>query len=111
MVPEIRLKTNIYVSAEIRRCENLMISAVVLHKGDQERGMVLIKQYVHGQGAKIFTQIRDLNGNMNWHQPLGDVFMEEPKADQYISRQRDFDEDLWVIEVEDTKGQYSPQHQ
>lgn len=108
MIPEIRLKTNIYVSAEIRRCETLMLSAVVLHKGDEERGMILIKQYVHGQGTRVYGQTRDIDGNVSWHQPLGDSFIAENEADQYISRQRDFDEDLWVIEVDDTKGLYSP---
>lgn len=97
------------VSAEIRRCESLFLSAVVLHRGDDERGLILIKKYVHGEGARVFTQSRDLNDKMTWHQPLGDQWIEEAKADQYISRQRDFDEDLWVIEVDDPKGQYVPE--
>ncbi len=84
------------------------MSAVVAHRGDDERGMVLIKQYVHTKGCRIYSQIRDSDDKLMWHQPLGDCWLDEPKADQYIAKQRNFDEDLWVIEVDDNKGQYTP---
>ena len=108
MVLEARLRTSVWVSAEIRRCESQFLSAVVIHKGDKERGLVLIKQYVAAQGCRIFTQTRDAEDHLIWHQPLGDEYLIEQKADSYIKRQCDFDEDLWVIEVEDVKGQYKP---
>ncbi len=108
MALEARLKSSVWVSAEIKRCEGLFLSAVVLHKGDKERGLVLIKQYVAVKGCKIYTQTRDEADDLVWHQPLDDEFMTEQKADSYIRKQRDFDEDLWVIEVDDIKGQYKP---
>jgi len=108
MVFEARLKTSVWISAEIKRCEGLFLSAVVLHKGDKERGLVLIKQYVAAQGCRIYTQTRDTADNLIWHQPLGNEFMTEQKADSYCRKQRGFDEDLWVIEVDDVKGQYTP---
>lgn len=105
---EVRLKTKIVIDAELRRSNGMGCSAVVLHKGDDERGLILIKQYVYNQGARLYAQTRDLDDNLIWHQPLGQDFMDEQKADQYITRQRNFDEDLWVIEVDDPKGAYSP---
>ena len=109
MTFSVRLNTDIWVSAEIRRCDTLFISAVVLHKGDAERGLVLIKQYVHAKGCKIYTQTRDFDDNLNWHQPLGEEWIEEAKADAYVVKQRTFDEDLWVLEIEDAKGAYKPE--
>jgi len=106
MTFNVRLKTDLWVSAEIRRCDILFIPAVVLHKGDAERGLVLIKQYVHGQGCKIYAQTRDFDDNLNWQPPLGEDWLQEMKADDYIKRQRRFDEDLWVLEIEDAKDQY-----
>lgn len=103
---EIRLKTSLWVAAEIRKLESMFISAVILHKGDDDRGQVLIKKYVHGKGARIFTQTRDLDDNLIWHEPMGEEYVEEKKADEYISRQRKFDEDLWVIEADDPKEEY-----
>lgn len=106
---EFRLKTDIWVASEIRRCEAMLLNAVISHKGDQGRGLVLIKQYVYDQGCQIYSQSRDFDDKLIWHQPLGEEWLQEDKVDQYISRQRDFDEDLWVIEIEDPKGQYTPE--
>ena len=50
------LKQGLWFSAEIKRCESLFLSAVVLHKGDEDRGQILIKHYVHGEGARVFTR-------------------------------------------------------
>lgn len=97
------------MSAEIRRCEGLFLNTALLHRGDDERGLILIKKYVHGEGARVFTQSRDLDDKLTWIEPLGDQWVDEAEADQYISRQRGFDEDLWVIEVDDPKDQYVPE--
>lgn len=107
MTFEPRLKTGLIVSAEIKRCENLFLSAVVLHKGDEDRGLILIKHYVHGEGARLYAQTRNLDDQLIWHQPLGDGFMIETKADDYIKKQIGYDEDLWVLEIEDPKDKYS----
>jgi hypothetical protein len=101
------LKTGLMVSAEIRRCENLLLNVVIMFKGDEDRGQMIIKQYVHGEGARLYAQTRDMDDHLIWHQPLGDGFMGETKADDYIKRQREFDEDLWVLEVDDPKDIYS----
>lgn len=108
MVFETRLKTGILVAAEIRRCESISVTATINHKGDQDRGLLLIKQYVYDKGCKIYTQSRDMDDNLSWHNPLGEEWVEEAKADQYIARQIEFDEDLWVLEVEDNKNIYAP---
>jgi len=102
------LKTNFIVAAEIRRCETMSIVATVNHKGDIDRGLLLIKHYVYGKGCKVYIQSRDLNDDLNWNNPLTDGWVDEAKADHYIARQIKFDEDLWVLEVEDNKNTYAP---
>ena len=105
---EERLKTSIWVGAEIRRLEVELTTAMVLRKGDADRGLVLIKQNLLGPGCVLYVQGRDLDGNLGWRCPLGEEPVPEDKADSYIARQRDYDEDLWVIEIEDPKGTYKP---
>lgn len=106
---EIRLKSSLLVSAELTRCEGLFISGVILHRGDDERGLILIKQFVGNFGSRIYSQTRDENGVLIWHQPLGDGWLDETKADNYIARQIQFDNDLWVIEIDDPKNIYTPE--
>ena len=105
---DVGLKTSLWISAEIRRCDGLFLSAMILHKGDGDRGLVLIKQYIAGQGCILHGQRRDMDGKLKWFRPLGDEPVEEGAADDYITRQRQYDDDLWVMEVEDPKRHYSP---
>ncbi len=107
MVEE-RLKSGIWVAAEIRRCDGLFLPMTVQHRGDEDRGLILIKQYIAGEGCILYGQRRDMAGKLDWCRPLGDDPVAEPEADAYIARQRQYDADLWVIEVEDPRRRYSP---
>ncbi len=49
-----------------------------------------------------------MEGRLGWHNPLGQEAVDESRADDYITRQRQYDEDLWVMEVEDLQEKYSP---
>ncbi|MBL4894838.1 MAG: DUF1491 family protein [Emcibacter sp.] len=102
------LKTSFWISAEIRRCDGIFLPMTVVHRGDETRGFVLIKQYIAGQGCRLYIRRRDEAGKLGWHNPLTQKLVPEREADEYIARQRQYDDDLWVMEVEDPKGQYSP---
>lgn len=102
------IKTSFWVSAEIRRCDGLFLPMTILHRGDGDRGFVLIKQYIAGQGCILHTRKRDMDGRLGWHNPLGSEAIDEGMADDYIVRQRQYDEDLWVMEVDDPRAKYSP---
>lgn len=102
------LKTSFWVSAEIRKCDGLFLPMTVIHKGDEARGLVLIKQYIAGQGCILHNRRRDSAGRLGWNTPLDGV-VDEAKADDYIARQRKYDEDLWVLEVDDPRRVYTPE--
>lgn len=102
------LKTSLWVAAEIRRCDGLFLPMTVEQRGDGDRGLVLIKQYVAGQGCILYGQRRNSEGKLGWHKPLGEDFVPEFEATDYMMRQRKYDEDLWLLEVDDPKGLYQP---
>ena len=99
-----RIKTEHWVNAHLRRCTVAAIPAFVVRRGDRERGMVLVKINTLGDGCKVLTQARDLDGNMGWMVALDGAMAPEAEADAYIARQVDHDPDLWVIEIEDREG-------
>jgi len=66
---------------------------------------VLVKRNMLENGCVVFTQIRTGDGRKAWMRGTGDAPVPEPEADAYVARQRGYDEDLWVIEVEDRSGQ------
>ena len=103
---EERLPTSLWVQAHLWRCNAEGIAAYVLRKGEPESGMVVLKVTMPGQGAKIFSQSRDLDGRLGWLAGLGGGIVPEPDADAYIERQVKRDPDLWVIEVESRTGEH-----
>ena len=94
---ETRIPTHIWVEAKIRELSDVCVPVYVLQRGDKMGGLVLVK-IVDGQGqAALFRQQRDLDGSMGWFEQK----MPEKQADETINKEKDFDSDLWVIEVEE----------
>ena len=101
---EPKLKARLWVQATIRRCGVLGVPAVVVKKGDDEAGVVLVKLNRGAAGCEVFSQVRDAAGRLAWLRATGPQPVPEDKADSYIARQREVDSDLWVLEVEDREG-------
>lgn len=110
---EPRLKTEIRVSAHIRRARSAGAFATIVRKGDIDAGAVAVKVY-RGQGqAQLFVQSRDLDGNQIWRDPFeqdapdaagADTAIDETKIDAWLKKECDIDPDLWIVEIEDREG-------
>ena len=98
-----RLTTEFWVQAYLRRLSLNDILAFVTAKGDVTAGAVLVKQAPLNGTATLFQRSYDLDGNRVWV-TLSEG--EERGVDQVVARQRSFDPDLWVIEVEDRAGRH-----
>ena len=99
-----RLTSDIWVSAYLTRLRLSDIPAFVVARGDSTAGAVLVKlNTLDGRGI-VFQRSFDLiSGVRNWMELVSG---DEPDLDVVISRQRSFDPDLWVIEVEDREGRH-----
>ena len=69
-------------------------------------GTVLVKINRFEQGVTVFAQATSLDGEPSWSRGTGPKPVTEAEADAYIERQVKFDPDVWVLEIEDRKGQY-----
>ncbi len=99
-----RLAAHVWVGAYLRRLQIEGIGVYVVARGDATAGAVLVKLARLDGTATAFTRVFDLETSARrW-----DVLCEGPEAeiDAAISRQRGFDPDLWVIEVEDARGRH-----
>ncbi|MGF1462089.1 MAG: DUF1491 family protein [Maricaulaceae bacterium] len=100
-----RLKTELWVQALIRRAQSGGAFACVLRRGEAEGGDVLVKVFQFGQGARIYASAPGLNGERVWIEPLGEASARpETEADAYWRRRAETDVDLWVVEIEDRAG-------
>jgi len=98
-----RLTAEFWVHAYLRRLSLANIPAFVTAKGDATAGAVLIKQVPLDGTAVAFQRSYDLEGNRVW------VILSEGAehdVDATLTKQRSFDPDLWVIEVEDRDGRH-----
>ena len=92
-----RLPTHVTVSAVIRRAATDGGAAYVLHKGDAERGMVLVKLIGRDRSCRLQLQQRDLDGRLQWMSAFRDELVPEAEADAYIARNHARDPDVWAV--------------
>ena len=97
---EERLPTHIWIGAQIRQLSAQAVPVAVLRKGEANSGLVIVKLNMLGEGFRVFTQARDMDGTMGWMAVLKGRVVEEAEADEYIDRSVGRDPDLWVVEVE-----------
>ncbi len=99
------LRTEIWVSALIRRAQVGGAYATVVARGDPDAGAVVVKVNFLDGRAQAYAPALNAEGRRAWIDPLG-VGAPEPEAriDDYLSRRGARDPDLWVVEIEDRKG-------
>jgi hypothetical protein len=98
----LRLTAGIWVSAYLARLRLADIPAFVVRRGDDTAGAVLVKLNTLDGKATCYQRSFDLmTGKRRWVELTSG---EEATVDEAIARQRSFDPDLWVIEVESREG-------
>ena len=99
-----RLTADLWVSAYLTRLRLVEIPAFVVQRGDATAGAVLVKLNTLDGQARCFQRSFDLmTGDRKW---VVLVEGDEALVDQSVVKQRGFDPDLWVIEVEDKQGRH-----
>lgn len=99
-----RLTARFWVDAYLARLRFQDIPGFVVSHGDDTAGAVLVKLNTLDGRACAFTRGFDLmSGERVWTQLAAGA---EADVDQSITKQRGFDSDLWVIEVEDRMGRH-----
>ena len=99
-----RLTADIWVSAYLTRLRLAAIPAFVVARGDATAGAVMVKLNTLDGRACCYQRSFDLmTGDRSW------VILAqgaETDVDQSVQRQRGYDPDLWVIEVEDRQARH-----
>ncbi len=99
-----RLTAEFWVHAYLARLRFQDIPGFVVTHGDDTAGAVLVKLNTLDGQAIAFQRSFDLmSGDRKWVELSSGP---EADVDSAIQRQRSFDPDLWVIEVEDRQGRH-----
>lgn len=104
-----RLTARFWVDAYLARLAMFDIPAFVVAHGDDTGGAVLVKLATLDGQAVLFQRSFDLmTGDQRWVELSAGA---EQDVDEAVTRQRGFDPDLWVIEVEDRQGRHLLDHE
>jgi hypothetical protein len=102
-----RLRSDIWVSAYLRRCGVEGIAAVLRRRGAAEAGAIIVKiDRLDGScalyGPAPQSEVAD---SMRLFARLHSVeWIDIPSAERRLEREIGFDSDLWLVEVEDRLG-------
>lgn len=91
-----RLRSDLQVAAIQRAVEAEGLIFTVLHKGHEEGGLIHVK-WVEGRMAQLFQE-RTVADERRWVASRPAPAM-EAEVDGMIAGERDFDPDLWAVEV------------
>jgi hypothetical protein len=105
-----RLKSELWVKAYLRRCRVEGADAVLVRRGDTDAGAIYIKvARLDGTAALYGPAPAGLDGareERRWQPCLQRAPAPEAEADTYLARQIDFDPDIWIVTVEDRQGRH-----
>ena len=105
---QMRVPTDLWVKALLRRCHAAGATAVIARHGDAEAGVAIVKiRLLDGTVKLLGPPPAGSVGNdgMPKLEPLlKSEVVPEADADAYITRQIGFDPDIWVVEIDDRLG-------
>lgn len=105
-----RLKSEIWVRAYVRRCAAEAVPAMILRRGQSDAGAIFIKVNRLDGSALVLgpapAGFDEMGSDRRWVLCHGDDPLSDADADAYLGRQMDFDSDIWVIEIEDRDGRH-----
>ncbi len=98
-----RLTSEFWVKAYLARLRLADIPAFVTARGDATAGNVLVKLNTLDGQARAFQRSFDPEGNRIW---ITLAQGPDHEVETSLARQRGFDRDVWIIEVEDRTGRH-----
>ena len=97
------ISANLWVSALLRRASMAGAFATIVHRGDEDRGDVLVKVTRARGEAALYAPAFNPEGPTEFEQLKAE---DETGVDALIGKRRQMDRDLWVIEIEDREGRH-----
>ena len=97
------IPAHIWVSALLRRATGEGAFATIVHRGDEDRGDVLVKVALNRGEARLYEPAFNPDGPSAFQRlPL----TEEAAIDELVRKRLSYDRDLWVVEIEDRAGRH-----
>jgi hypothetical protein len=111
IVSLMRLKSSIWVSAYLRRCQTEGIFAAVRKRGAEEAGAVFVKVALLDGSAVLYapapqTAYDDSRPTERIFAPTSPQPVPESVVEERLAKEIRFDPDVWIVEAEDRAGRH-----
>jgi len=105
-----RLRSDIWVSAYLRRCAVEGAAAYLRRRGAAEAGAIFVKIDRLDGACALYapapqSEARDGVDRL-FARIHRDAWMDPAEAEARLAREQKFDSDLWIVEVEDRQGRH-----
>lgn len=101
-----RLRTDIWIQALLRRVYAGGAFGAIVQKGEEQAGATLIKITPLDGTAWVLSGIWTTDGEREWMTITGPAPVPESEADALLKRQAARDPDIWIVEIEDRQGRH-----
>ncbi|MGJ4898838.1 DUF1491 family protein [Bradyrhizobium sp. SZCCHNRI3052] len=106
-----RLKSSIWVSAYLRRCQSAGAFSAIRHRGAEEAGAVFVKVAMMDGTAQLYvpapqTVYDDSQPIDRFFVPISPQPVAEAQIEERLVKELRFDPDAWIIETEDRQGRH-----
>jgi hypothetical protein len=95
-----RLTAKLAVSLMMRRVSAEGGMAMILAKGDESAGGILLATREKGRNTGLYERILAIDGRYAWQRVGPQDIDGETQTDHYIQKRRASDPDIWVIELD-----------
>jgi hypothetical protein len=99
-VSQARLASSVLVNALIRMVNHAGGFAMVLAKGDDTSGQLLIQCLEKGRFSGLYERLLDGSGAYKWQQVGPQTYENTEEIAAYVARRRGNDPDLWLLELD-----------
>jgi len=106
-----RLKTNIWVAAYLRRCQTAGVFGAVRRRGAEEAGAVFVKVALMDGNAVLYVPAPqavydDSRPIDRFFVAISPAPIAEEQVEQRLAKEVRFDPDAWIVETEDKQGRH-----
>jgi hypothetical protein len=99
-----QLSSTMAVKAALALANQMMVTAVLVHRGNAEAGSILVRLDYPDGSARIEQRQLDLDGTYQWQDVTGEDMLKPEEAEARLDRERRYDPDLWIIAVDAVNG-------
>lgn len=94
------LPARMMAMAAIRAAEAQGGQGMLLKRGDADSGQIFLKVMNRAGETIVYAQSRDADDAPIWRRATGPEPVVESVADEKLARERKFDPDIWIVEIQ-----------